>query len=153
MPVEHIVKETLSINQEGARKPTVFLQENQDDPWLSQSDMVTLFNSKRIEIIKAVKAAYDVYQFDKKQTIRRIQHIENTGQNASAKTTVQYKFEVVIAIGLMLNGDKATQFQQWAMQILKDYLIRGASINKPRLESRDKWRALFLKAAKRLEEK
>lgn len=153
MPVEHIVKELLSINQEGARKPTVFLQENQDDPWLSQSDMIALFKCKRIDIIKAVKAAYDVYQFDKKQTIRRIQHIENMGKNASAKTTVQYKFEVVIAVGLTLKVEKAIQFQQWAMQILKDYLIRGASINKPRLESRDKWKSLFLKAAKRLEEK
>ncbi|RAP36877.1 hypothetical protein DID80_04710 [Candidatus Marinamargulisbacteria bacterium SCGC AAA071-K20] len=152
MPAEHISDEPIKIELDAHKKPQVSLDNLEDEPWLSQHQMIQLFGCKRIDVMTAINTSIKSYDFSKKELIRRVQHIEKTGQNSSAKTTVQYRIEIVLAVALILETQEAKNVQLWAISRLKDHLVRGASIDKKRLKNREKWKTLFLKSAKQLQE-
>jgi hypothetical protein len=152
MSVEHISDQPIILSQDSHKNPLVNLDLLEDDPWLSPLQMITLFGCSKKELILAISTVIKAYDISKKDHIRRIQHIEKSGDKSSAKTTVQYKLEIVILVALQLNTTEARQVQIWAVARLKDLLIRGASINKTRLKNRDKWKTHFLRTAQQLKD-
>ena len=152
MPTEHISKQPIKIDLNIHKKPEVSLDVLEDDPWLSQHQIIDLLGCHKIEVMEAINKTIKRYDLSKKEVIRRIQHIEKQGEKASAKTTVQYPIEIVLSVALQLNSNEAKKVQLWAINCLKEQLIRGASIDKSRLKSRKKWKESFLKVATQLQE-
>ena len=63
-----------------------------------------------------------------KATIKESLIVQSEGKRKFKRKQTVYNLEIIISIGYRVNSFRATQFRQWATQILKDYLLKGYAI-------------------------
>jgi len=104
------------------------VQFEKDTVWLSQSQMTELFQRDRTVITKHINNIFREGELYEKSNVQKM-HIAN-----SDKPIVLYSLDVIISVGYRVKSKQGTQFRQWATQRLKDYLVKGYSLNQKRLE-------------------
>ena len=86
--------------------------------------MVLLFGKSRSTINEHILNAISEGEVDKNTTIRKIGKTD-----FSTKPTNFYNLDVIISVGYRVKSIQGTLFRRWANQVLKDYLLRGFSVN------------------------
>ena len=95
--------------------------------WLTQAQMAMLFGTQRAAITKHLNNIYQSGEIDMETTCSKMEHV---GQNGSRLyTTRYYNLDSILSVGYRVNSKNATTFRRWATHVLKDYLLRGFSIN------------------------
>ena len=95
--------------------------------WLTQAQMAMLFGTQRAAITKHLNNIYQSGEIDMETTCSKMEHV---GQNGSRLyTTKYYNLDAILSVGYRVNSKNATTFRRWATHVLKDYLLRGFSIN------------------------
>lgn len=104
--------------------------------WLTQQQIAELFGTKRPAITKHISNIYASGELDKEGTCSILEHMGNEGKQRY--TTLYYNLDMILAVGYRVNSYNATQFRKWATRVLKDYLLKGYSVNNrlERLEQR-----------------
>lgn len=104
--------------------------------WLTQQQISMLFGTKRPAITKHISNIYSSGELDKESTCSILEHMGNEKRQRYA--TMYYNLDIILAVGYRVNSFNATQFRKWATKVLKDYLIKGYSVNNrlERLEQR-----------------
>ncbi|MBE6225339.1 MAG: cytochrome C biogenesis protein CycH [Bacteroidales bacterium] len=96
--------------------------------WLTQEQMSILFGRDRTVITKHINNCYKEGELDKNITCAKFAHV---GQDRDqVYETQMYNLDVIISVGYRVKSVNGTRFRQWANKILKDYLIKGYTINK-----------------------
>jgi death-on-curing family protein len=103
------------------------VQFDNETAWLSQDQMVFLFERNQSVISRHISNIFREGELDEKSNMQKM-HIAN-----SDKPVVFYNLDVIISVGYRVNSKRGTQFRQWATQRLKDYLVKGHAINQKRL--------------------
>ena len=100
----------------------------QDDTvWLTQTQIATIFNVGRPAVTKPINNIYTCGELDESSTCSILEHMGNDGrQNYQVK---YYNLDVILSVGYRVNSKTAIVFRRWASEVLKEYLIRGFSIN------------------------
>ncbi|GHV02594.1 DNA-binding protein [Spirochaetia bacterium] len=100
--------------------------------WLTQNQMVDLFERDRTVITKHVNNVFKEGELDEKSNVHFL-HIAN-----SDKPVKFYSLNVIISVGYRIKSQRGTQFRIWATSVLKDYLLKGYAANQrfERLEKR-----------------
>jgi prophage maintenance system killer protein len=101
-----------------------------DTVWLSQQQMADLFGTKRQAISKHLKNIFIAKELVEDSVCSILEH---TAQDGKTYKTKFYSLDAVISVGYRVNSQQATQFRIWATHVLKDHLIKGYTIYKPRL--------------------
>ena len=103
--------------------------------WLSQKLMAELFAVSVPTINEHLKNIYETGELQREATIRkfRIVHVEG-GRNVSRQVDF-YNLDAIISVGYRVNSVRATQFRQWATQVLREFAIKGYVLDKKRLEN------------------
>ncbi len=96
--------------------------------WLTQAQLMDLFQRDQSVISRHIKNVFKEKEVDEKSNMHFL-HIAN-----SDKPVVAYSLDVIISLGYRVKSQRGTQFRIWANKILKDYLIKGYSINEKRLK-------------------
>jgi hypothetical protein len=96
--------------------------------WLTQEQIADLFGTKRPAITKHLNNIYKSGELDIDSTCSILEHMGNDGKQRY--TTKYYNLDAILSIGYRVNSKNATLFRQWANKVLKDYLLKGYSINK-----------------------
>lgn len=96
--------------------------------WLTQEQIADLFGTKRPAITKHLNNIYKSGELDIDSTCSILEHMGNDGKQRY--TTKYYNLDAILSIGYRVNSKNATLFRKWANSILKDYLLKGYSINK-----------------------
>ncbi|MDE5877982.1 MAG: virulence RhuM family protein [Muribaculaceae bacterium] len=91
--------------------------------WLTQQQMSGLFERDRTVITRHINNIFKERELDEKSNVHFL-HIAN-----SDKPIKLYSLDVIISVGYRVKSQRGTQFRQWANKILKEYLLRGYSIN------------------------
>ena len=110
----------------------VEVQIDNETVWLSQEQMATLFGRNRVAITQHIGNIFKEGELDKKVDCKDFllttQHgaIKNKTQVKKIKL---YNLDVIISVGYRVKSKEGTQFRIWANQILKDYLLKGYSLN------------------------
>lgn len=91
--------------------------------WLTQQQMSELFERDRTVISRHINNIFKENELDEKSNVHFL-HIAN-----SDKPIKLYSLDVIISVGYRVKSLRGTQFRQWANKVLKDYLLRGYSIN------------------------
>ena len=91
--------------------------------WLTQQQMSELFMRDRSVITRHISNVFKERELDEKSNVHFL-HIAN-----SDKPVKLYSLDVIISVGYRVKSVRGTLFRQWANKILKDYLLRGYSIN------------------------
>ena len=96
--------------------------------WLTQEQIADLFGTKRPAITKHLNNIYKSVELDIDSTCSILEHMGNDGKQRY--TTKYYNLDAILSIGYRVNSKNATLFRKWAISVLKDYLLKGYSINK-----------------------
>lgn len=119
-------------------KTEIHVQLNGDTLWLTQNQIVELFQSSKANISEHIKHIFHSEELDDSSTVRKFRTVQMEGRREVERERIHYNLDVIISVGYRVNSKRGTQFRQWASQRLKDYLVEGVAINNKRLEQRDK---------------
>lgn len=98
--------------------------------WLSQPQIVQLFQSSKSNISEHIRNIYSQNELDKDSTVRIFRTVQTEGKRNVHRNITYYNLDMIISIGFRVNTKIGIHFRQWANNILKDNLIKGYSINK-----------------------
>ena len=103
--------------------------------WLTQQQIADLFGTKRPAITKHLSNIFKSGELDE-NSVRSI--LEHTAADGKIYKTQFYNLDAILSVGYRVNSRNATIFRQWANKILKEYILRGYSINQRLIEMSDR---------------
>ena len=117
----------------GEIKVEVFF--HNENIWLNQDRMAELFNVDRTVITKHLKNIYQEGELDENSTSAKIAQVQKEGERQVKREIIFYNLDSIIAVGYRVNSLKATQFRIWATEKLRDYIIKGFTMDDDRLKN------------------
>ena len=127
-------------------KNEIILFENQDvslevnmkdeTVWLSLEQMAKLFNRDKSVISRHIKNAMKEELDD--STVAKFATVQKEGTRKVKRNIEYYNLDMIISIGYRVKSNNGVVFRKWANKVLKDYLLKGYTINKKRLEYLEK---------------
>ena len=97
--------------------------------WLTQQQMADLFGTLRQAITKHLKNIYDSGELQKDSTCSILELVQKEGNRKVRRSIEIYNLDVIISVGYRVNTIRGIQFRRWATSVLKEYVLRGYSIN------------------------
>ena len=119
---------TLYITEDGLTKINVQLEN--ETVWLTIDQMAELFNKGRSTINEHVLNIYSENELTESDTMRKIGN-----SDFSTKPTNFYNLDVIISVGYRVKSVQGTRFRQWATQRLKEYIVKGFTMDDERLKN------------------
>ncbi len=98
-----------------------------DTVWLSQEQMSELFQRDRTVIGRHINNIYKEGELERDITCANFAHVGIDGDQQYVTTL--YNLDVIISVGYRVKSKRGVQFRQWATKVLKEYLLKGYSIN------------------------
>lgn len=105
-----------------------------DTIWLTQAQIVEVFKSSKANISEHTKHIFEAEELDPQQTVRKIRTVQTEGKRRVSRELEYYNLDLILSIGYRVNSKRGTQFRQWATQRLKEYLVKGYTLNEERLK-------------------
>lgn len=109
---------------DGITKVQVRLTDN--TVWLTQAAMVELFQSSKANISEHIKHIFEEGELDENSVVRKFRTTAADGKNYN---TSYYNLDVIISVGYRVKSFQGTQFRMWATERLREYLIKGFTMN------------------------
>ena len=103
--------------------------------WLSQKLMAELFAVSVKTISEHLNNIYESEELQPDRTIRNFRIVQNEGGRSVSRQVDFYNLDAIISVGYRVNSVRATQFRQWATQVLREFAIKGYVLDKKRLEN------------------
>jgi hypothetical protein len=123
---------------DGAIKIDVILEN--ETVWLTQEQMAQLFGKGRSTIAEHIQHIFAEGELQEEVVCRDFRHTTQHGAIAgkTQETTVKYyNLDVIISVGYRVKSQRGTQFRIWATQRLREYIVKGFSLNSERFKSGD----------------
>lgn len=115
--------------------PSLEVRLKEDSVWLTQNQIASLFDVQKAAISKHIRNIFQSGELEEKSTVSKMETVQIEGNRKITRELTYYNLDMIISVGYRVNSQKATQFRIWATKTLKDYLIKGYSINEKRLLS------------------
>lgn len=106
----------------------------EENVWLTQAQIAALFGTEIPAISKHIRNIYQSEELTRESTVSKMEIVRQEGNRKVRRMIDIYNLDMILSIGYRVNSKNATRFRQWANQVLKDYLLKGYSIN-PRLQA------------------
>ncbi len=111
--------------------------------WLNLNQMAELFKRDKSVISRHVSNIFKTGELSKEATVAKYATVQMEGGRRITRNIEHYNLDVMISVGYRVNSLRGTQFRIWANKILKDYLVKGYTLNEKRLQSQiEKYEAL-----------
>jgi hypothetical protein len=111
--------------------------------WLSQKRMAELFGCSPDNISLHLKNIYQEQELDPAATAEEFSVVQQEGKREVTRSVTCYSLEVIIAVGYRVNSEQGTQFRQWAISILQQYIHKGFAIDSDRFKYGSRFSARF----------
>lgn len=118
--------------EDGKTKIEVRLQG--ETVWLSQKLMAELFQVTIPTINEHIKTIYDDGELEAEATIRKFLIVQTEGSRQVKRSVDYYNLDMIISVGYRVNSIRGTQFRIWATQRLREYIIKGFTLDDDRLK-------------------
>jgi len=115
-----------------AGEDSIEVRVEDEDVWLTQKLISELFGKGRSTITEHLKNIFAEGELDENSVCRNFRHTSSDGKVYNTKF---YNLDAIISVGYRVNSKRATQFRQWATQVLKEFAIKGFVLDKKRLEN------------------
>lgn len=103
--------------------------------WLTQKMMATLYDVSLPTINEHIKKIYDDGELTEEATIRKFLIVQTEGSRHVNREIIHYNLQMIVAVGFKVNNERAVRFRKWSGQIVKDYTIQGWTMDKERLKN------------------
>ncbi len=103
--------------------------------WMTQQMMAELFQTSVHNIIQHISHIYEENELERVGTCKDFLQVRQEGKRTVQRTLAYYNLDMVISVGYRVNSIRGTQFRIWATQRLREYLIKGFTIDDERLKN------------------
>ena len=127
--------------EDGSAQIDVRLEE--DTVWLTQAQLVILYQSSKANVSEHIKHIFEEGELIENSVVRNFRTTAPDGKNYITK---HYNLDMIISVGYRIKSSIATRFRQWATQRLKEYIIKGFTMDDERLKGNgggDYWKELL----------
>jgi len=101
--------------------------------WLNLNQIAVLFWRNKSTISKHIKNIFKSWELSQKQTVAKIATVQNEWWKTVKREIEYYNLDMIISIWYRVDSKQATRFRIWATKVLKDYIVKGYSLNEKRL--------------------
>ena len=102
-----------------------------DTVWLSQVQLCKLYQTSKSNISKHIKHIFEENELNEESVVRNFRTTSSDGKNYNI---LHYNLDMIISLGYRVKSKIATNFRKWATERLKEYIIKGFSIDDERLK-------------------
>ena len=102
-----------------------------DTVWLSQVQLCKLYQTSKSNISKHIKHIFEENELNEESVVRNFRITSSDGKNYNI---LHYNLDMIISLGYRVKSKIATNFRKWATERLKEYIIKGFSIDDERLK-------------------
>jgi len=94
--------------------------------WMSQQELAKLFDTTKNNISSHMKNIFESGELEENSVVKIFL---TTAKDGKKYNVIHYNLDAIIAVGYRINSKRATEFRIWATKILKEYMIKGFSLN------------------------
>ena len=105
-----------------------------DTVWLTQAAMAELFQTSPQNITLHIKSIYSEGELSEDATCKDYLQVQTEGGRKVRRSFKHYNLEVIIAVGYRVKSHRGTQFRRWATERLREYLVKGFTMDDERLK-------------------
>lgn len=102
--------------------------------WLTQQQMADLFQSSRTNIVEHIRHIYEEGELDEASTCRKLRQVRTEGSRQVTREIPYYNLDMIISLGYRVKSMIATHFRRWATELLKEYMVKGFTMDDERLK-------------------
>ena len=126
---------------DGAVNIEVFYTEK--NIWLTQKKIAELFDTTSQNITMHLKNIYKEREVETEATCKDFLQVQKEGNRKVERKAIMYSLEAIIAVGYRVNSQRGTQFRQWAITILQQYIQKGFVLDSDRFKYGSRFSARF----------
>ncbi len=119
----------------GKAQSSVEMRYEDENLWLTQKMMATLYDVSVPAISQHLKRIYADNELEREATVKPYLMVQTEGEREVQRKVDHYSLQAIIAVGFKIENERAVQFRKWANQIVKDYTIQGWVMDAERLKS------------------
>ena len=113
-------------------KPQVDVRFQDETVWLTQAQLVDLYQSSKANVSEHIKNIFDEGELDKDSVVRKFRTTASDGKNYEVN---YYNLDMIISLGYRIKSSIATKFRIWATDRLREYITKGFAIDSERLKN------------------
>lgn len=118
----------------GDQQDSIEIRYEDENIWLTQKMMATLYDVSVAAINQHVKKIYKDSELEPDSTIKKYLIVQKEGTRQVSREVSHYNLQMIIAVGFKVNNERAVQFRKWTNGIVKDYTIKGWVMDDERLK-------------------
>ncbi|WP_313360030.1 virulence RhuM family protein [Empedobacter sp.] len=119
--------------EDGQTKINVQLDD--DTIWLTQKQLVELYQTSKSTVSEHIKNIFTEEELIAEATVRKIRTVQIEGNREVSRELDYYNLDMIIALGYRINSKIATGFRQWATNRLKEYIVKGFTMDDERMKN------------------
>lgn len=100
--------------------------------WLTQAQLCELYQTSKSNISEHIKHIFEEEEWDEESVVRKFRTTAADGKNYN---TIHYNLDMIISLGYRVKSKIATNFRRWAAERLKEYMIKGFTMDDERLKN------------------
>lgn len=113
-------------------QPQVDVRFQDETVWLTQAQLVDLYQSSKANVSEHIKNIFDEGELDKDSVVRKFRTTASDGKNYEVN---YYNLDMIISLGYRIKSNIATKFRIWATDRLREYITKGFAIDSERLKN------------------
>ena len=118
--------------EDGTTKIEVRLEN--ETVWLSQQQLTQLYQTSRTNVVEHIKHIFEEEELSEEATCRKFRQVQMEGNRSVTRETPFYNLDMIISLGYRIKSRIATKFRIWATERLKEYIIKGFTMDDERLK-------------------
>jgi len=118
-------------------KTEIQVKLDNDTVWLNLMQLTELFHRDKSVISRHINNIFKEKELDLEATVAKFATVQLEGEREVERNIEFFNLDIIISVGYRIKSKRGTQFRIWANKILKDYLIKGFSINEQRLRQQN----------------
>jgi hypothetical protein len=114
--------------------PAIEVRLDGETVWLTQQQLADLFQSSRTNVVEHIKHIYEEGELDEAATCRNFRQVRQEGNRQVERAIPHYNLDLIISLGYRVRSGVATRFRIWATERLREYLIKGFTMDDAKLK-------------------
>ena len=119
-------------SEDGNTRIDVVLED--ETVWLTQIQMAELFDTSKQDISYHINNIYEEKELEENRTVKEFLTVQNEGTRSVSRKVKYYNLDMIISLGYRIKSKVATNFRRWATERIKEYILKGFTIDDERLK-------------------